>query len=285
MPESQGTTARPAQELVCWKVWGGNGQVDVPIAIPGLRGRLYSRPAESDQGGDLYYLSACGSGALARMCVADVTGHGSSVATFSAWLEEVFSSHIHRANPSAVLRKVNERAASRGLEVMSTAICLSYNSLNGRLAYCNAGHPPIRICRAGRDTWEPLRLERDSSNRLSNVPLAVDGTADFTMGRTQLRPGDRLLIHTDGLTEAFNEQRTQLGASLWTSEGLPGSNVSIDGCLGTIQRVLAAHTGNADDMQDDVTFMIVEALPYQRGNRYSLLVKNNFNRLVRALRR
>ena len=285
MSESKEKTAHQSQELVCWKVWGGNGQVDVPIAIPGLRGRLSSRPAESDQGGDVYYLSACGSGALARMCVADVSGHGSSVATFSAWLEEVFSSHIHRANPSAVLRKVNERAASRGLEVMSTAICISYNSLNGRLAYCNAGHPPIRICRAGTDTWEPLRLERDASTRLTNLPLAVAGTADFTIGRTQLHPGDRLLIHTDGLTEAFNDQRTQLGASLWTSEELPGSDVSLDGNLEAIQRLLASHTANTDDMQDDVTLMIVEALPYQRGNRYLLLVKNNFNRIVRALRR
>ena len=88
MQESQETTTTAPQELVCWKVWGGNGQVDAPISIPGLRGQLYSRPCGSDRGGDVYYLSACGSGALARLCIADVTGHGSSVATFSAWLEE-----------------------------------------------------------------------------------------------------------------------------------------------------------------------------------------------------
>jgi len=83
--------APPAENLVCWKVWGGNGKAEVALSIPGLRGHLYSQPCDSERGGDLYYLSACGSGALARLCVADVTGHGESVATFSGWLEEVFS--------------------------------------------------------------------------------------------------------------------------------------------------------------------------------------------------
>jgi phosphoserine phosphatase RsbU/P len=177
------TESPPATELVCWKVWGGNGQADVAVSIPGLRGQLYSRPCGSERGGDLYYLSACGSGALARMCIADVTGHGESVATFSGWLEEVFGKHIHRASPAVVLREVNRRAADRGLEVMSTAVCLSYNSLNGHLAFCNAGHPHVRLCRAGERNWQSLSVPEISAGQLDNLPLAVVSGAGYTIGR------------------------------------------------------------------------------------------------------
>lgn len=275
----------PAPALVCWKVWGGNGQTDGPVSIPGLRGHLYSRPCESHRGGDLYYLSACGSGALARLCLADVTGHGESVSTFSAWMEDVFSRHIHRANPAVVLREVNRRAASRGLEVMSTAVCLSYNSLNGRLAFCNAGHPPIRLCRAGRAQWETLQVVPDNDQALCNVPLAVDGDARFTIGRVRLFPGDRLLVHTDGLTEAQDDAGALLGATLWNGGRLPGAEAPIPVVMEALTSAVAAHQPADVAAEDDITFLILDVLPYQAGNRYSLFLRNNLDRLSYAVKR
>ncbi|MBX3180503.1 MAG: serine/threonine-protein phosphatase [Candidatus Hydrogenedentes bacterium] len=276
--ETSSTSAGP--QLVCWKVWGGNGQMEAPVAIPGLRGFLYSRPSGSEQGGDVYYLSACGSGALARLCVADVTGHGQSVATFSGWLEEVFSKHIHRASPSGVLREVNRRAVERGLELMSTAVCLSYNSLNGKLAFCSAGHPPVRICRAGESAWKPLRVEDGAG--LCNVPLAVDASATYAISRCQLRPGDRLIVHTDGLTEAQDANGQLLGEAVWAAGRVPGCDAPLESVLEAIKAAVAEHVpGGAAG--DDITVLVLEALPYQSSNRYALFLKNNFPRFARAL--
>lgn len=255
------------------------------MSIPGLRGRLYSMPCDSNRGGDLYYLSACGSGVLARLCVADVTGHGESVSTFSAWLEDVFSRHIHRENPAVVLREVNRRAASRGLEVMSTAVCLSYNSLNGRLAFCNAGHPPLRLCRAGHARWEPLLVGADNDRALYNVPLAVDGNARFTIGRTQLFPGDRLLIHTDGLTEAQDATGTLLGGQLWADGRLPGGEAPLAAVVEALTSTVTEHQPPGALAADDITVMVLEVLPYQVDNRYRLFLRNNLNRLFYAAKR
>lgn len=280
---SQSGEGPDTPELVCWKIWGGNGHVETPVAIPGLRGTLYSRPCEGSQGGDLYFLSACGSGALARMCIADVTGHGASVATYSAWLEEVFSKHIHRASPSRVLREVNRRATARGLEVMSTAVCLSYNSLNGQLAYCNAGHPPIRLCRAGHAAWEPLEAGKDSDTALTNMPLAVHDQTEYPVGRCRLAPGDRLLIHTDGLTEIQDRERRQLGESLWRSVASVGNDGTVDDVLDAIQAEVSRAQCDQVGESDDITVIVLEALPYQGSNRYALFVRNNFNRLADAI--
>lgn len=273
-----------APELVCWKVWGGNGQIEAPVAIPGLRGALYSQPCNSNRGGDLYYLSACGSGVLARLCLADVTGHGENVATFSGWLEEVFSKHIHRASPTKVLREVNRRAVRRGLELMSTAVCLGYNSLNGQLAYCNAGHPPIRLCRHGEETWEPLEIHAVDSGRLFNLPLAVDADVRYTPGKLQLNPGDRLLLHTDGLTEALDGAGRQLGTSIWEPGRIPGSGAPVADVMRAINEAVAVHAAGVPERHDDVTVMVLEVQPYQTNGRLTLFVKNNFDRLCRSWR-
>ena len=132
--------------------------------------------------------------------------------------------------------------------------------------------------------WEPLTVSTDKSAGLANVPLAVDDGATFSIGRIQLKPGDRLLIHTDGLTEAHDEHRTQFGACLWDSGKLPGSDQPVITTLGAIQEAFATHTASSDDAQDDVTVVILEAQPYQRSNRYALLIRNNFQRLLQALR-
>jgi len=269
-------------ELVRWKVWGGNGKIDAPVAIPGLEGLLYSRPCESDRGGDLYYLSACGSGALARVCVADVTGHGESVSTFSGWLEEVFSRHIHRASPSVVLRDVNQRAAERGLALMSTAICFSYNSLNGWLSYCCAGHPPVRLCRAGEETWEPLFVEDNTGEELYNLPLAVDRGSRYTVGELQLVPGDRLLIHTDGLIEFMKPDGRQLGEVLWQPGRVPGSSATVEEVLRALRNAVGIDQ-EGTNLEDDLTIMVLEVLPYQVSGRCALFLKNNLYRMARTL--
>ena len=74
------STPAPPTGFACGEVRGGNGTIHAQVALPGLRGVLYSRPCAGASGGDIHYLSVCGSGLLARVCLADVAWHGSAVA-------------------------------------------------------------------------------------------------------------------------------------------------------------------------------------------------------------
>jgi hypothetical protein len=56
--------------LVCNEVWGGNRTFHGPIELPGLRGVLFSQPCEGGRGGDVHYLSVCGSGLVSRALLA-----------------------------------------------------------------------------------------------------------------------------------------------------------------------------------------------------------------------
>ena len=276
---SEVTEPAPVQ-LVCWKVWGGNSRTSVPVSIPGLRGTLHAEPHDSEAGGDLYYFSACGSGAVGRLCLADVTGHGSGVAKFSAWLEQVFSAQIHRENPAAVLRMVNRLVTRGRLGLMSTAICLSYNSLNGQLRFANAGHPHIRLLRQGGKRWEPVTAEVPNDRQLWNLPLGIESEVGYHPGRIALLPGDRLLVHTDGLTEARNADGALLGKEIWEQPELVRAESGVEEQAQAIRDAVDGHTGGGAP-DDDVTFAVLEVLPFQTSNRYVLLWRNNWRKIFR----
>ena len=72
---------------------------------------------------------------------------------------------------------------------------------NGTTEYVNCGHvPPVLVNSAG-----VRRLEE------SNIVVGLVAAAQYTSGACELLPGDRLLIFTDGITEAENSKGEQFG--------------------------------------------------------------------------
>jgi sigma-B regulation protein RsbU (phosphoserine phosphatase) len=70
------------------------------------------------------------------------------------------------------------------------------------LAFTNAGHnPPLLV----RSNGECIRLDAGGS------VLGVFDDATYTEGKLKLHSGDRLVLFTDGLTEATNENGEQFG--------------------------------------------------------------------------
>jgi len=68
----------------------------------------------------------------------------------------------------------------------------------GEVEYCNAGHNPPFIVRADGTI--------DKLDKLHGMPLGVIETHIYDSSRFQLRPGDLLLLYTDGVTEAMNSR-------------------------------------------------------------------------------
>ena len=65
---------------------------------------------------------------------------------------------------------------------------------DGDLEYVNCGHvPPVWIC--GKDVLRPAH---------GNLPVGLLADATYSSDRCQMRPGDRLILVTDGVTEAEN---------------------------------------------------------------------------------
>ena len=128
--------------------------------------------------------------------VADVSGKGVSSALLASLLQgalltvsastELLESRIHRIN-----RYLNERTQG---EKYAT-IFYGMMELGGRFNFVNAGHcSPIRISRDG--SYEYLDT--------TSMPVGLMEVAHFEAETRQLAPGDRVVIYSDGITEAAN---------------------------------------------------------------------------------
>lgn len=155
--------------------------------------RYVSASADADIGGDLY--EALDTPYGVRLLIGDVRGKGLDAVRLAS---TVLGSYRHVAHERADLRAVVsdlDRAVARsvGYEDFVTA-CL-VEERGGTLTVLNCGHPPPLLLRRG----EVKVLEPD----VTVPPLGFMPTAAPRVER--LEPGDRVLLFTDGLTEARRE--------------------------------------------------------------------------------
>lgn len=199
--------------LACFELWGGNGNTNHSVELPGLDGWVYSTPLESERaGGDVHYLSVCSKGMVSRVAVADVAGHGSHASSVADSLRKVFQRHTNNWDQSALMQELNEAFARESREgLFATAVVLGFYVQTGQLLFSNAGHPPALWFRAQDQSWEALQDCTPQSVEIGGLPLGlIPGTA-YCQTAVRLGIGDMLLLYTDGITEARSPSGNDLG--------------------------------------------------------------------------
>src|ERR1700682_6307974 len=85
------------QQMQCIEVWSGSQLTERMVQLGGLDAWVYSKPyGHAQRGGDVYYASSCATGRISRLLLADVAGHGSSVASIAADLRALMRGVGHR---------------------------------------------------------------------------------------------------------------------------------------------------------------------------------------------
>ncbi len=184
------------------------GMLPDPRAIDGLPRALevhaLLEPAE-EVGGDLYDAFMLDERRLCFM-IGDVSGKGVPAALFMALTKTLAKSLARRqvAPLEQLLGAVNEEISRENPAAMFvTAIVGIIDARTGEVELCNAGHnAPILLRSAGA----PLQLEG-----AGGPPLCVEQNFAYASRRVRLAPGEILLLLTDGVTEAENEQQARYG--------------------------------------------------------------------------
>lgn len=163
-----------------------------PVA---LAARYTSATAEALVGGDLFE-TVVREGAV-RLLMGDVRGKGlGAVRTATIVLGEFRAGAADLDDLGDVARQIDRRVrAYLGDEDFITALLAEVRD-DGTFTVASCGHPPALLAGAGGIT--PVHTE-------PALPLGLG--ADPTPVTGRLRPGERLLLHTDGILEARDPER------------------------------------------------------------------------------
>ncbi len=182
--------------------------LQLSLVPPAFSGAVAGRPLSVDVllepalevGGDLVDQFAIGD--LVVLSLGDVSDKGAGAALMMARTHAMVRALAARPDAEALFREperavaiVNDALASGNAACrFVTFLLAAFEPASGRLAYVRAGHiPPFR--RRADGTVERL-------GTLSGPPLGVDTRFAFRPDAVMLEPGDRILVVTDGVTEA-----------------------------------------------------------------------------------
>ncbi len=204
--------------------------------------------ASHEVGGD--YFDVRPRGADAWMTVlADVSGKGVSSALLAALLQGAFLLGSEAALPiPEMLARINHflNTRTQGEKYATLFYCLLER--NGRLRWANAGHPA------------PLLVHRDGSARElepTGMPVGMLDEARYEAEETLLHVGDKLVIYTDGLSEAQNEDGQYFGSA--RIRRVVSRNAAL-GCReihAALRDAAEEFTGGAV-LTDDITLVVIE---------------------------
>jgi PAS domain S-box-containing protein len=189
-------------------------------AVPGLTvaSRYLAATDGAQVGGDWYDLMPLPDGAVG-VAVGDVVGHDLRAAAAMGELRGVLRSYAWEGlGPEAVIDRCNDLVQGLHMAAMATAVFgrleRAQDDDGWVLGYCNAGHPP------------PLLRRGDGSVELltGNLSPLIGATREAPRECTEVRcrPGDLLVLHTDGLIEGpgFDpDERTDLLVRTVAAEG------------------------------------------------------------------
>jgi serine phosphatase RsbU (regulator of sigma subunit) len=196
------------------EVWGGSQLTTRGVAFGGLDAWVYSKPhGNAQHGGDVYYASSCATGRIARLLLADVAGHGHSVASTAADLRTLMRRFVNRLDQNEFVRLLNQQFTALSKDgAFATAVVATFFEPSRRLTVCNAGHPRPLLYRAKRQRWEFLGDQAaKASAGPSNLPLGLLEMSAYDQFDIELEPGDRVLSYTDALMESNDPSGEMLG--------------------------------------------------------------------------
>jgi phosphoserine phosphatase RsbU/P len=216
-------------------------------AIPGLEIAAFSRPAQI-LGGDYFDFIQYRDG-LYGLAIADAAGHGVSASMFMTSLQAALHTLIPESDsPAEVIQRINHFYIHNVHMTSFMTVFLSrYDPVSHILTYGNAGHNPPIVYRSKEAKVEWLQP--------TGAGLGFIEDYTITQEKIWLSTGDILILYTDGVVEATNQQGEffgleKLAATVANNAARPAHDL-----LGMIRQTLDDFTSE-QPLADDVTLVI-----------------------------
>jgi sigma-B regulation protein RsbU (phosphoserine phosphatase) len=200
-------------------------------------------------GGDLYDFIPAGGDRWAFV-IADVSGKGVSAALFMALSRTL----IHAAggacaDPTAAIRQANRQIYEDGRSSMFVTVFYSvFDPGKMTFSYVNAGHNPPLLVRGDPPVTQVLEG--------GGIALGVVPVVDIPSKTVSLLPGDLIVMYTDGVTEAFNEQELAFGEDRLAASVTRNRSRPVEEIMALLLDDIRRFCGTAAQ-SDDITLIVI----------------------------
>lgn len=159
---------------------------------------------------DFYKLSSTKFG----VCIADVSGKGVPASLLMAICQTNLRHFVHKSSqPSVILKNLNQQLEQRIRQDMFITLFFAIvDTKNKKITYSRAGHEPGLILKAKTDDKEGSSVEElhGGGMAVGMVPCEIFDEM-IEDHETNFENGDYLILYTDGVTEATNDEGMEFG--------------------------------------------------------------------------
>jgi len=183
--------------------------------------------------------------------VADVSGHGAAAALIASMLKVSFASTADLYNqPREALLKMNRSLLGNLGKKFVTAVYAHIDLREKTLTYSSAGHPAILVQRRSEQRIIYLEPKGQFLGWFEDIKLR-----EYTFS---IEIGDRILIYTDGLIEAFNDKHVMFDYDHLEEALMKNTSLSAEGLTYFLGYHIKEWVGFTRDFEDDITLVTVD---------------------------
>lgn len=186
------------------------------------------------------------------IALGDVSGKGMDAAMLMSSLHATMRAQVETcATVAELVGRVNRYLhETTPANKFATLFCGHLDCQSHRLCYTNAGHnPPLLIRRRG----EVVYLET------GGLPVGITEFSHYDEGAIELELGDVLIIYSDGISEALNQQGEEFTAERLIQVVQQHADKSASQLRDRIDEALLQFMGSASPV-DDMTLVIVKRM-------------------------
>jgi phosphoserine phosphatase RsbU/P len=206
----------------------------------------------ADVAGDLYDFvrsAPCRMGVL----VADVMGHGVPAALVASMVKVALSTECRNdGGPASIISGLNTVLYKEARELYVTATYIYLDTASGIGRHAASAHPSPLLWRHRAQTLEKLGE--------SGLLLGVRANEAYEESEFHFEAGDRLLLYTDGLTEAENGFGEPFGEAALSDFIRDHRNAGTEQFADLLLRDALAwsRNGRGTGQEDDITFVVID---------------------------
>ncbi|MBR2185883.1 MAG: SpoIIE family protein phosphatase [Lachnospiraceae bacterium] len=201
-------------------------------------------------GGDFYDFFFTGDDRLA-MVIADVSGKGVPAALFMMMVRTMIQNRlIDNMDVARVLEDVNNAICANNREKMFVTVWLGILDLeSGVLEAANAGHEYPMVKEPG-GRFEIIKNKH-------GFIIGGKENMKYTGYQILMKPGSKLLVYTDGVPEAMNEEGKLFGRERMLQAVNGAADLKPEDIIANVSGEVKKYMGSAEQV-DDVTMLCME---------------------------